>query len=105
MMSPCLRGLLPRLHSLDDLARRNACHEWQAYDDSACGFDFFATVNLIEGIVAAFDQNIGQQLTNQRSRRDVLEYCHVIDGFESRKNFYPVALVHQRTSFAFQLAD
>src|SRR5258706_16388995 len=48
------------LHSINDCARRNAFDEWQTHHPPARGFNFFASVNLIEGIVAALDQHVGQ---------------------------------------------
>jgi hypothetical protein len=72
-------GLLPRSDSLDKSARRNAFHEWQTYDGATCRFNFFPAVDLIERVVATFNQNIRQQFGNQGSRRDVVKDRHVIN--------------------------
>ena len=53
------------LHSLNNRARRNACYERQTDDASARAFDFFATMNLIQSVVASLDQNIRQQFGDQ----------------------------------------
>ena len=55
------RGLLG-LHALDDIATGNALDKMHSYHAAAGSFDFFATVNFVKLIVAAFYQNVGQQI-------------------------------------------
>ena len=47
-------------HPFNKLAGRSAFNERQTHNAPARGFDFFAAVNLIESVIAAFDQQIRQ---------------------------------------------
>ena len=53
------------LHAPDDRARRNAFDERQTHNAPARGFNFFATVNFVQSIIAALHQDVGQQFSNQ----------------------------------------
>src|SRR2546423_1258883 len=98
-------GLVPqRLHSIDYLTRGSAFDKRQTYDATARGFYFFTAMNLIERVIAALNQNIGQQLCDQRTRRDIVKDCYAVDAFEGCENLRAIIFTHQRPAFALQLA-
>src|SRR6266508_3575633 len=67
------------LHPFDYVTRRNSFHKRQTHNPPTRSFDFFAAMNFVQRVIAAFHQHIRQQLGNQRSRRDIVEDRDVIN--------------------------
>src|ERR1041385_7971097 len=61
-------------------------------------------MNLIESVIAAFHEHVGQQSCDQAAWGDVVEDSHVIDVTQRREYLGSLRLVENRTLRTFPLA-
>src|SRR5918912_90521 len=95
-------SLITALNSFNYPARRSAFDEGEREGAPACGFCFFAPVNLVESVIAAFDENVGEDSGNQRARADVVKDCDVINGAQCGEHLCALLFVHHGAARAFQ---
>src|SRR5277367_4255637 len=74
-------------------------------DSSTCSDDVFVADDGLDGVVAAFNQNIGLQGADEFKRRVFLEEDNSIDGGKSGHDTSTFALGHDRTRWAFEATD
>ena len=71
---------------------------------SPSSFHFFPAENLIARPVAAFDENIGKQMRNHISWRELIENDHGIHRLQPRQNLRSFLFRNYRPRRPFQLA-
>src|SRR4051794_20034498 len=91
-------------YSFNNRTGRGAFDEGEREHAAARRLDLFAPVNLIESVVAALDEHVGQHFRDERARAEVVEDRHVIHRAERREHLRTLALAHHGAPRAFQLA-
>ena len=76
-----------------------------ALDATACGFDFFATNDLVIGPVATFDKDIRKKSGDDRARSRFVEDEDRADAFEAGKDFGALVLRDHGSARAFEGAN
>ena len=61
-------------------------------------------MNLIESVIAAFNEHVGQESRDQTAWRDVVEDRHVVNVPQRREYLGSLCFVENRTIRSFQLA-